>query len=68
MNKRNCTLPTAHWPRGLCGPQVTTHFGEISSFWDFMLGTSDIYADGRAAGYAWHLTRHRERRDTKRAE
>ena len=41
--------------------KVTTHFGEISSFWDFMLGTSDIYADGARAGYRWHLGRHRER-------
>jgi len=41
--------------------KVTTHFGEISSFWDYMLGTSDIYADGARAGYRWHLGRHRER-------
>ena len=41
--------------------KMSTHFGEISSFWDFMLGTSAIYSDGRLEGYRWHLRRHVER-------
>ena len=41
--------------------KISTHFGEISSFWDFALGTSAIYANGRGEGYRWHLQRHVER-------
>lgn len=41
--------------------KMSTHFGEIFSLWDFMLGTSAIYSDGRLEGYRWHLRRHVER-------
>lgn len=41
--------------------RVTTHFGEISSFWDFMLGTCDTNAKTYKEHYDWHLQRHRER-------
>ena len=37
--------------------KVTTHFGEISSLWDYLCGTSPIYEQGLAAGYRWHVER-----------
>ena len=37
--------------------RVVTHFGEISSFWDYACGTSDIYAKGLGTGYRWHVAR-----------
>jgi lathosterol oxidase len=37
--------------------KVITNFGEISSFWDYVCGTSNIYANGLAAGYRWHIER-----------
>ena len=38
--------------------RVTTHFGEISSLWDFLCGTADIYDAGLRAGVRWHLEKH----------
>ena len=41
--------------------KVSTHFGEISSLWDYVFGTSAIYNKGLVAGYKWHLERHKAR-------
>jgi len=35
--------------------KTNTHFGEISSIWDYILGSAGIYADGAEAGYQWHV-------------
>ena len=35
-----------------------THYGEIGSLWDMLLGTSAIYNDGWLKGYLWHAQRH----------
>lgn len=47
---------------------ATTHFGEISSFWDYALGTSAIYDHGLRSGYNWHLEKHRLRSAASGAE
>lgn len=41
--------------------KVCVHFGEISSFWDYVCGTADIYKGGLRAGYRWHHQRHANR-------
>jgi lathosterol oxidase len=35
--------------------KTNTHFGEISSLWDYLLGTAGIYDEGLQAGYQWHV-------------
>lgn len=35
--------------------KTNTHFGEISSMWDYILGTAKIYDKGVEAGYQWHV-------------
>ena len=37
-----------------------THYGEISSFGDYLFGTSPIYDNGWQAGYDWHVKRWEE--------
>lgn len=50
------TTPRAH--TDIHHEKVTTHFGEISSLWDYLLGTSDIFTGGLRAGYRWHFEKH----------
>eukprot|EP00931_Biecheleriopsis_adriatica_P012587 TRINITY_DN11376_c0_g1_i2.p1 TRINITY_DN11376_c0_g1~~TRINITY_DN11376_c0_g1_i2.p1 ORF type:complete len:293 (+),score=35.02 TRINITY_DN11376_c0_g1_i2:73-951(+) len=35
--------------------KTNTHFGEVTSLWDYILGTAKIYDSGLQAGYQWHV-------------